>query len=267
MNSKDQLLVDDINLPQVLAAERDFIIVYKPPRMHSLPLPKPDATIHQETLLDFCIKSFPELSSLPGRRKGEGGLIHRLDYETQGLLLLGRSKKGIKSLLAQQEERQIHKYYSAITGTPPEGPGKLLPGFPPEKPDVTDVYSRAFISSAFRPYGEGRKAVRPLLDTNRKRKTGYALDRGAMYSTEILKSRKLAPGFALLELRLLKGFRHQIRSHLAWLDQPILNDSLYGGPAWGKGLLALRAFSLSFSDPTSGAALSYSIPCLELDMV
>ena len=239
-------MLDALDQPQVLAAERDFIIVYKPPRMHSAPLPKAATENSPKTLLDFCTKIFPEVNELSGRRTGEGGLIHRLDYETQGLMLLGRSEKGMENLLAQQEEKKISKYYSAIAGVPAE----LLPGFPPE-PDAP----LGSIASAFRSYGKGRKAVRPVLDG------------GAIYTTEILGKKELFPGLALLEIMIFKGFRHQIRSHLAWLGHSILNDSLYGGSAHGKGLLALRAFSLSFIDPSSGSPLSYSIPILELDML
>ena len=248
MKSKKLLLFEDLNLPQILAAEEDFIIAYKPPRMHSAPLPKADTENSPETLLDFCVKKFPEVYELSGRRIGEGGLIHRLDYETQGLMLLGRSEKGLKSLLNQQEEKKIFKYYSAMAGTPPGA--QKLPGFP-SKPEAR----LGSISSAFRPYGEGRKAVRPVLD------------KGAVYTTELLDKKELAPGIALLEIMIFKGFRHQIRSHLAWLGLPLLNDKLYGGPAHGKGFLALRAFCLSFIDPSSGTELSYSIPILELDML
>jgi 23S rRNA pseudouridine1911/1915/1917 synthase len=61
------------------------------------------------------------------------------------------------------------------------------------------------------------------------------------------------------KLRIWKGFRHQIRAHLAWFGMPILNDKLYGGVSFGNGLLALRAYSISFTDPSSGEELSYSI--------
>ena len=66
---------------------------------------------------------------------------------------------------------------------------------------------------------------------------------------------------------IVKGFRHQIRSHLTWLGMSILNDDLYGGERRGKGFLALRASSITFNDPSSGEELSYSIPPLELEEV
>ena len=92
-----------------------------------------------------------------------------------------------------------------------------------------------------------------------------ALDREKPYRTEIFGSRSLSSGCEQFNLRIKRGFRHQIRAHLAWLGRPILNDSLYEGISYGKGLLALRAVSLSFNDPSSERELCCSIPPLELD--
>ena len=73
------------------------------------------------------------------------------------------------------------------------------------------------------------------------------------------------PGdFYLFKIKITKGFRHQIRSHLAWIGMPIINDELYGGIHHGKGILALRASSISFNDPASEKKCTYSIPALEL---
>ena len=232
-------LIDDIKIPQTLAVEKDFIVVYKPPRLHSAPLAK---SADGETLLHWCIKEFPEVADLPGRKAGEGGLLHRLDYETQGLVLLARNRAGMESLLEQQGEGKIIKEYSALAAKNET----LLPGFP-EKFTTNHHESTRKIQSDFRPYGPGRKTVRPVPGKN--------------YTTEILdKSLDTGEGFVSLQLRIWKGFRHQIRAHLAWFGMPILNDRLYGGAPYGSGLLALRAYSLLLSDPSSGEKKLYSIP-------
>ena len=234
-----QNAIVDILIPQVLAAEKDFLVIYKPPGMHSAPLAKSSG----DNLVNWCGNSFPEIMSLPGRQAGEGGLLHRLDFETQGLMLFARTRLGMEALLEQQEDGKIVKEYSALVTES----GKDLPGYPLEKPGLT------VIKSAFRPYGPGRKATRPVP--------------GEDYITEILESSSCAAGLVSLRVRILKGFRHQIRCHLAWLGRPILNDSLYGGLSYGKGLLGLRAFSLRFSDPSSGIERNYSIPALGPDNV
>ena len=166
--------------PQVLVREKDFFIVYKPPRMHSVPLKKGGG----KSLLDWCSKELPETTELPGLRPGEGGFIHRLDYETQGLMLLARTMPGMDSLLSKQKNGKIIKEYSALSSKSDTS----LPGFPAEAPPGSAI------SSAFRPYGPGRKAVRPVVinggaDAGRKpQNREIALSGGLPYVTEILES-------------------------------------------------------------------------------
>jgi len=241
-------MIADLYKPQTLAEEKDFLIVYKPPRMHSA-----SQSFSTESLFSWCVRNYPEVGELNGRNKGEGGLLHRLDYETQGLMLLARSNLGMEALLEQQGQGKIVKEYSALALKN----GVVLPGFPKEKPGFSPG-SAIEITSAFRPYGPGRKAVRPVLIGGAKNKKPQV-----PYITEIVESKLTAAeglGNCLsLRLRISKGFRHQIRCHLAWLGMPILNDVLYGGTAFGNGYLALRACSLAFADPATGDERSYSI--------
>ena len=233
------LSISNPEKPEVLAAERDYLVIYKPPKMHSAPLAKSSG----ENVLSFCIESFPEIKALDGLREGEGGLLHRLDYETHGLLLVARNQKSLDALLARQREGLFKKEYSAIASET----RTALPGFPPANADS----ALSALKSAFRPYGPGRKAVRPLVANT-----------GMQYVTEVLNESVTDKGFLSLRLRILNGFRHQLRCHLAWIGKPILNDALYGGLSFGKGFLALRACSLSFIDPASGRELVFSIPDL-----
>jgi 23S rRNA pseudouridine1911/1915/1917 synthase len=254
------VLVGDFSKPQVLAEEKDFLIVYKPPRMHST-----SQVSSAESLYIWCVQRFPEVGELIGRNKGEGGLLHRLDYETHGLMLLARNSLAMEALLEQQKQGKILKEYSALTGES----GIVLPGFPKEKPELQSG-NTVKITSAFRVYGKGRKAVRPVLIGDAKKNMSEKL-----YVTEILES-KLISTFGSMDaelgnclslvLRISKGFRHQIRSHLAWLGTPILNDVLYGGATFGNGCLALRACSLAFADPVTGEERRYAIPALRVDV-
>ena len=254
------LPINDILNPQILAAENDFLLVYKPPRMHSAPEAR---STGGETILDWCAARFPEVALLPGRKAGEGGLLHRLDYETHGLMLIARNSKGMEALLGQQREGKIIKEYSALTAKNEIA----LPGFPKETPDFPfkeswlpeeKDTSPLKIESAFRPYGPGRKAVRPVLPGSTK----------MTYSTEIIESRPVSgidlPHCCSFKLRIWRGFRHQIRCHLAWLGLPILNDNLYGGSPFGNGLFALRAVSIAFNDPSTRLERIYSIPAEDL---
>ena len=237
MTDADFIPLGDTASPQVLAEEKDFLVVYKPPRMHSTPLP---GSAQADTLAGWCAARFPETADLGGRRAGEGGLLHRLDYETQGLLLVARTQTGMESLLEQQRAGKIAKEYTALA----QAATARLPGFSLQRPEGMRI------QSAFRPYGPGRKAVRPVPE-------------GEQYLTEILHARPAAGGLTLFRIRIVRGFRHQIRCHLAWLGMPIVNDSLYGAGPFGSGLLGLRACSLLFADPASGTERGFLIPPIE----
>jgi 23S rRNA pseudouridine1911/1915/1917 synthase len=82
------------------------------------------------------------------------------------------------------------------------------------------------------------------------------LEGAPLYRTEVLACESLR-AFFRLSLRISRGFRHQIRCHLAWLGLPLLNDGLYGGSA-GSGGIALSARLIRFPDPQSGEEREYS---------
>jgi 23S rRNA pseudouridine1911/1915/1917 synthase len=161
-------------------------------------------------------------------------------------------------LLVQQEEGRFIKEYGALSawGGPPYPD---LPGFPPPpegfcplpqtdggtEPGGTPGIRR--IESWFRPYGPGRKEVRPV----------PAGGKGGPYVTELIEQSRRGE-YCSFRIRISRGFRHQIRCHLAWIGCPILNDDLYGGGASGS-ILALRAEALSFSDPLSGERKRYAL--------
>jgi 23S rRNA pseudouridine1911/1915/1917 synthase len=87
---------------------------------------------------------------------------------------------------------------------------------------------------------------------------GLALDQGEPYKTEVLEMSR-REDLVYFRLRISRGFRHQIRCHLAWLGYAILNDKIYGGVSFGDHILALRAAGISFYDPESNIPRNYRI--------
>jgi 23S rRNA pseudouridine1911/1915/1917 synthase len=282
----------DFLVPEIIAAEKDYLIVFKPPGMHT----SPQADSKDPNLLDWCSARYPEIADLKGsgnstgdnqqaeifgRPAREGGLLHRLDYDTHGLLIICRNLNGMEAMMEQHRQRKITKEYSAITSEN----AVSLPGFPDENQKIPFWVFREKrragdsinIKSAFRPFGPGRKTVRPVLtdavhhkETDAaKNQHDIALDGSRPYVTDILGGKILTAEaennkIASLHVRIFRGFRHQIRCHLAWTCRPILNDSLYGGISYGKGFLGLRAYSIAFTDPGSGEEMAYSIDPLDL---
>jgi 23S rRNA pseudouridine1911/1915/1917 synthase len=255
--------------PYVLDETSDYAVVYKPPRMHAAPLRKGDS----KTLLNWYAIMFPPVLAILGRRPQEGGLLHRLDYATHGLVLFAKTQSAMDILQTQQEGGLFVKEYGALSAANVTGPG--LPGFPPLNTIINPIDNT--IESAFRPYGQGRKVVRPVIFPGKNgepgKKKNIALDRGYPYKTEILEKIVLKEEL-YFSLRIVRGFRHQIRCHLSWIGCPILNDRLYGGickggspkgesPESTQGYLALRAQGLFFYDPASQEPRSYTIPSIK----
>ncbi len=155
--------------------------------------------------------------------KRDFGLLHRLDRETSGLILVALRPRAYDALRKQFEERTIVKRYLAVVlGRPPREQGLI------RKPllEVTDEkkQKKSVVS------GSGKPAV-----------TAY----------RVLSSKR---GVSLVECRLGTGRLHQIRVHLAAVGCPVLGDGFYAPPEAKKmaARLALHAHMLAFNDPTSG---------------
>jgi 23S rRNA pseudouridine1911/1915/1917 synthase len=260
--------------PFVLEADDSCLVVYQPPRMHSSPLKRNAGGVSAEqTLFDWCARSFPEVTAVRGHNPWEGGLLHRLDYETRGLTLIARTQAAFDALLAAGKAGRFVKEYAALAAKAAKSlPAMPAPPFPAERLFVAGSgLPPLLIESAFRPYGPLRKVVRPvplIFSGEKARFSGrkgkpalkeIVLDWGRPYRTEILatKAEGELTGF---RVRIRRGFRHQIRCHLAWLGYPLVNDALYGGalrPDYPG--LALLAEAIAFPDPLTGGIREYRL--------
>jgi 23S rRNA pseudouridine1911/1915/1917 synthase len=262
-------------LPIIIDETEEFAVVFKPARMHCAPLQSRPS----DTLLDWYAAIFSPVMELSGRKDGEGGLLHRLDYETQGLVLFAKNQQSFSHLFKQQEEGNFIKEYSAIcqniSSLKASGlssyssfptPYSPLPtphySFPAPPFTISSVQEGCIIESYFRPFGPGRKQVRPVI--REKAEHGKNThDPGTLYRTEIATFSQPVFDYYAFTIRLRRGFRHQVRCHLAWIGCPVLNDPLYGTNADG-GFLALRASGLIFTDPISSKPREYRIAPLEI---
>ncbi len=247
--------------------DSDLIVVDKPAGMHTAPLSAGDSG----TLLELVMESFPEVGVLPGLKAVEPGLVHRLDRETSGLVVIARTAGAFDALRRSFASGAARKDYVATCvdggqpgGTPPR-PSKDIPA---------DAYPRRHlgdygggeapgilrIETRFAPYGPGRRMVRPVLAGERSPKLLAAASPG-LYATEarILDRRG---GRALVAAWIRKGFRHQVRAHLAFLGFPILGDPLYGAavPEGFVQRMYLHAGRIELAHPVTGRPLVVESP-------
>ena len=256
--------VSDDAEPRVVAADEAVAVVWKPHRMHCAELGQGRGP----SLSSWVFARFPETapSAFPpetGARAGDGGLIHRLDFETAGLVLFARNPESRAAVRKSQEDDRIRKTYRLACGVAGDG----LPGSSPLKggPEgldeakweaclgepraLAETLEGALIRSRFRPYGPRGSRVACLRDpapAGGSRSRGSP-DRFYLSSVRAAESRD---GILAATVVLTRGFRHQIRAHFAWIGLPLLGDSLYGGGE--RPFLELVATGLSFEHPTTG---------------
>jgi 23S rRNA pseudouridine1911/1915/1917 synthase len=214
--------------PHIVFEDEQIIAAFKPKGLPTAPL----RGIEGESLLSWVISKYPEIASVHGLSDWEPGLLHRLDTPTSGLVLLARTQKAFDQLAYLQDRSLMIKSYEAeVSGF---GPDETYPELPEAlESALKDGFpARPFaIESYFRPFGVGRKEVRPCTRDHRNASRHY-------YRTEL---RLEDSGKVLCMIK--KGFRHQIRCHLAWLGHPIKGDGTYGP---SEGELQLECVKISF---------------------
>jgi 23S rRNA pseudouridine1911/1915/1917 synthase len=178
--------------PELVACERDFLVVAKPPNLLSHPT-RPDGT---RTLLGWLQERFP----------GEFvALVNRLDRETSGTILVARSPEAASRLGAMTMRREIGKEYLA-----------LVAGRGPDEHGVIDApLGRLGISESNAIWV--RQGVIPAGDPRRS----------AAARTEFWRVAQ-NDAVTLLRLRAHTGRLHQLRAHLAHIGHPVLGDKIYG---------------------------------------
>lgn len=185
------------------------------------------------TLANFLTATRPELSRV-GKSRWEPGLVHRLDRETSGLVLVAKTQAAFERLRNQFRRRQIQKQYLALVWGKTKAAGSI--SYPLAHDSRDKRRMRALVQSTPR---------------TKERKHWQAVTR----------FRKLAqaPSLTLLEIAMETGVTHQIRVHLAAIGHPIVGDVLYGAAHSEMFRLHrhfLHARSLKFYHPESGAIVS-----------
>jgi len=244
--------------PYIVEETDDYAVVFKPAKMHSDILREVFTRTSNHRFgggTEDLLTIIEWYQNHKGYNK-DVRLMHRLDFETNGLVLFAKNEKSYLFFKELQDKGEFIKEYSAICV--PSSGFFGLEGFPDNNfvPLCLSVSSSAnkssLIQSYFRPYGPGRKQVRPIVDIPKKHKE-IAKDKGGFYQTEIIDVRDSEEN-KVFTVRIKRGFRHQIRCHLCWAGFPILNDPLYSNAETvsSESQLSLKSHALFFADPANG---------------
>jgi 23S rRNA pseudouridine1911/1915/1917 synthase len=163
----------------------------------------------------------------PGLRVGQAhrpGLVHRLDRDTSGLMVVARTDAALRDLQAQWASRGVLKSYVALVVGQPR-------------------LDQARIEA-------------PIGRNPRDRKRMAVTDSGREATTDVRVVERLG-GFALVEARIRTGRTHQIRVHLASIGHPVAGDPVYGARVAGLDRQFLHAARLGFRHPTTGAWVEF----------
>ncbi|MBI5959541.1 MAG: RluA family pseudouridine synthase [Chloroflexi bacterium] len=207
----------------ILYEDQYLAVINKPAGMVVHP-----ATGHTTgTLVNAVLARWPEIAAFS--ESGRAGIVHRLDKETSGVILIAKTEKTLNDLRVMFKDRQIHKRYIALVEGVPDAPDGVI-----DAPIGRDPKQRKRMAVV----RDGRDAVTEfhVLDT---------------YS-----------GVSLLEVFPKTGRTHQIRVHLAFIGHPVIGDGVYGSRKQQVKLKRyfLHASSITLTLPENIEPLTVTAP-------
>ncbi len=186
----------------------------------------PCNTTKQHTLVNALVYHIKNLSSINGVLRP--GIVHRLDKDTGGLMVVAKTDEAHKNLSAQLKDKTLNRQYKALIK------GRIKDDF----------------------------VVEGNLARNPKNRQQMSIQPGGKYSKTIFTIDKVYSHYTLLNCQLTTGRTHQIRAHLKHINHPIVGDTLYGGvdKAIKTSGQLLFAYKLEFIHPTTNKLMSFELP-------
>lgn len=223
---------------KIIYEDEDFLVIDKP---SGITVNRADTTRNEQTLQDFIESKFPYFKS--GSKDSDfykrAGIVHRIDKETSGILLVAKTPQAFENLQLQFKERIVGKTYIALVH------GNVSPN---EGEIAVPVGRLPWNRERFGVLAGGREALTKykVLET---------------FTTSIDKRNK--EQLTLLLLTPKTGRTHQIRVHLKYFNHPIFGDYLYAGRKTSKKdreilpRVFLHAKNITFKHPKSGEVVSF----------
>lgn len=188
----------------------------------------PCNTTKSHTLVNALMYHIKNLSTINGVLRP--GIVHRLDKDTGGLMIVAKNDNAHKILSAQLKDKTLNREYKAVIK------GRIKQDF----------------------------VVEGYLGRNPKNREQMALvgEQNGKYSKTIFTVDKVFDHYTLLNCKLTTGRTHQIRAHLKSINHPIVGDVLYGGQdkAIKTNGQLLFAYKISFVHPTSSQNMTFEVP-------
>ncbi|KPK20799.1 MAG: pseudouridine synthase [Dehalococcoidia bacterium SG8_51_3] len=202
----------------IVYEDEDLVVMDKPPGLTVHPAPGHPG----HTLVNALLARVPHLSQMGGSLRP--GIVHRLDKDTSGLMLVAKNSPAQLTLIEQFKARSVTKAYLVLVK------GKLTP-------------EKGIIDAAI-----GRDA------SNRKRMAVVSRGRPARTQYQVIRYIK---DYTLLEITPETGRTHQIRVHLAAIGYPVVGDSVYGVKSPHLSRQFLHACRLGFKLPSNGEYVEF----------
>lgn len=251
MNIKMTNKIEFLNTP---SKENPFLVISKPSGLPTAPLSAQDTN----NALYLAAQTFPEILSVNGKKEIEHGLIHRIDTVTEGLILIATTQDAYENFINQQKNNNFTKFYTAICqkNQKLKESAKSKEGFP-DFPQPNIFCQNEFqIQSYFRYFGQGRKEVRPVPIENLNKTQQKKVEGTSIYTTNV-KIISQQNDTVKVECNITKGFKHQVRCHLAWVNLPIKNDPIYNKNANPSEQIAFYASKLQFLHPVTNQIITF----------
>lgn len=204
-----------------------------------------DGKTDEPTVVDWILKNYPEINGIGENmminHKGEEikierpGIVHRIDRETSGLLIIAKTQESFEYLKALFKAKKIIKTYQALTyGSVKNNSGIIYQPIGRSSQDFRKKIAGAHARGKLREAETEYKVIHRYIDETSKK------DIQGQYKK-----------YTLVECYPKTGRTHQIRVHLKWLNHPIVSDSLYRGKqekVLGLDRTALHAAGIKFTD-------------------
>jgi len=254
-------LKETMNAPKIIFEDTDLLVLNKP---SGITVNRSDTTIHEETVQDW-INKFTVIGSqfrvkyeerITNNREPEedfykrSGIVHRLDKETSGILLVAKTPEAFIELQRQFKERIVKKTYLALVH------GQLIP----TSGEVNVPVGRL-------EYNRKRFGI---VAGGRESRTGYETIqqyvipvKAGIHGSRVKPGMTSAEVLSLVQLFPQTGRTHQIRVHMKYLNHPLFGDELYGGRKTAREdrkvlpRLFLHAHKISFLHPKSGEEVHF----------